>query len=131
MSNTFTLDALINETVRRYAPVEVDLGDGDIIELKALMRLGEKERKSVIASIEEINDLDYDEDCDEEDLSSWSDLVVDSCTKIFRIITGSHKKLVAKLNHDDPIIKANLFTSVLSRWVGESQLGEAKSSPSS
>ena len=60
MSNTFTLDALINETVRRYAPVEVDLGDGDIIELKALMRLGEKERKSVIASIEEINDLDYD-----------------------------------------------------------------------
>ena len=82
MSNTFTLDALINETVRRYAPVEVDLGDGDIIELKALMRLGEKERKSVIASIEEINDLDYDEDCDEEDLSSWSDLVVDSCTKI-------------------------------------------------
>lgn len=131
MSNTFTLDAIVSETVRRYAPVEVDLGDGDVVELKALLRLREKDRKTVMDAIEEINDLDYDDDADDEDLGAWSDAVSENCAKIFKIITPGYKKLVAKLDHDDPIIKANLYTAVLSRWVGESQLGEAKSSPAS
>lgn len=131
MSNTFTLDAIVAETVRRYAPVEVDLGDGDVVELKSLLRLREKDRKAVMEAIDEINDLEYDDDADEDDLGAWSDAVSENCAKVFKIITGGHKKLVAKLDHDDPIIKANLHTAVLSRWVGESQLGEAVSSPTS
>lgn len=129
MSNTFTLDALRAETIRRYAPTEVDLGDGETVELKSLLRLREKERKAVIDAIEDINKLDYDEDADEDAVAEWSEGVVAACTKIFRLITDGHKKLVAGLEHEDPTIKANLFTAVLGRWVSESQLGEATPSP--
>lgn len=130
MSNVFTLDALREETIRRYAPTEVDLGDGDTVELKSLLRLREKDRKAVIDAIEEINDLKYDDDADEDGVAEWSEGVVASCTKIFRLISASPKKLIVALDHEDPTIKANLYTAVLSRWVGESQVGEAKPSPS-
>lgn len=127
MSNVFTLDALRAETIRRYAPTEVVLGEGDTVELNSLLRLKDKDRRAVIEAIEEINTLDFDED--DDDVTEWAEAVVDACTKVFKLITPAHKKLVAKLDHEDPTIKANLFTAVLARWVGESQLGEAASSP--
>ena len=128
MSNVFTLDALREETIRRYSPTEVDLGDGDTVELKSLLRLGEKDRKAVLAAIEEINDIESDDD-DEESVAEWSEAVIEACSKIFRIISSSPKKLISGLDHDDPTIKANLYTAVLTRWIGESQVGEAKPSP--
>jgi hypothetical protein len=132
MSNVFTLDALRNETIRRYAPTEIDLGDGATVELLSILRLREKDRKAVLAAIESINDVELDEDSDDEaDLIEWSESVVEACSKVFRLITPGHKKLILKLEHDDPKIKANLFTAVLTRWIGESQLGEAESSPAS
>jgi hypothetical protein len=128
MSNVFTLDALREETIRRYSPTEVDLGDGDSVELKSILRLGEKDRKAVLDAIEEINDIEYDDE-DEELVAEWADAVVDSCAKVFRVVASSPKKLMSRLEHEDPAIRANLYTAVLSRWVGESQLGEAKPSP--
>ena len=129
MSNVFTLDALREETIRRYAPTQVDLGDGEVVELTSLLRLKEKDRKAVVQAIEDINELEYDDEDDDDAIAEWSEAVVEQCAKILRSIADSPKKLVAKLDHEDPIIKANLYTSVLSRWVGESQLGEAKPSP--
>ena len=129
MSNVFTLDALREETIRRYAPTVIDLGDGETVELKSLLKLREKDRKAVLDVIEEINAIDYDEDDDEDAVAEWAELIVEACGKIFKLIASSTKKLVAGLDHEDPTIKANLHTAVLSRWVGESQLGEAKPSP--
>lgn len=128
MSNVFTLDALREETIRRYSPTEVDLGDGDSVELKSMLRLGEKDRKVVVSAIEELNALEVDDE-DEDAVMEWAEAVVDACGKIFRVIASQPKKLVSKLDHEDPTIKANLHTAVLTRWVGESQLGEAKPSP--
>ncbi len=98
------------------------------MELKSILRLGEKDRKAVLEAIEEINDIDYDDD-DEELIAEWADEVVESCAKVFRVVASSPKKLMSRLDHEDPAIRANLYTAVLSRWVGESQLGEAKPSP--
>ncbi len=129
MSNVFTLDALRAETIRRYAPTVIDLGGDSEVELSSILRLREKDRKEVLEIIESLNDIEDDSD-DEADLIEWSEAVVEACTKIFKLITPGYKKLAAKLDHDDPKIKANLFTAVLTRWIGESQLGEAESSPS-
>lgn len=132
MGNVFTLDALREETIRRYAPTEVDLGDGTSVELQSILRLREKDRKAVMAAIEEINDLDFDDDDDDDEaIAEWSESVVESCEKIFRLVCSSPKKLLVRLDHDDPQIKANLHTAVLARWVGETQVGEAESSPAS
>jgi hypothetical protein len=129
MSNVFTLDALREETIRRYAPTEIDLGDCDVVELTSLLRLRERDRKAVIAAIEEINSIETSDDDDEEAVLEWSEVVVESCAKIFRLISTAPKKLIAKLDHEDPTIKANLYTAVLTRWVSETQVGEAKPSP--
>ena len=132
MSNTFTLDAIRDSIVKRFAPTVIDLGDGATVELKSILRLGEKERKAVIAAVQEINDVDEsDEDDDEDDVAAWSELVIESCTKVFRLISASPKRLIAALDHEDPQIKASLYTAVLTTWIGESQLGEAASSPTS
>jgi len=131
-NNVFTLDALRNETIRRYASTEIDLGDGATVELQSILRLREKDRKSVLSAIEEINDVEYDDDEDDDAaLAEWAEAVVAACSKVFRLITPGHKKLISKLDHEDPTIKANMFTAVLTRWIGESQLGEAESSPNS
>ena len=129
MSNAFTLDAMRDEIVRRYASTEVDLGDGNVVELAAILKLKEKDRKAVIDAIESINSIESGDEDDEESLAEWSGLVVDACSKIFRLITPAHKKLIAKLDHEDPTIKANLYTAVLTRWVSDTQVGEAKPSP--
>ena len=130
MSNAFTLDALRDETIRRYAPTVVDLGGGSEVELSSILRLRERDRKAVLAAIESLNEVEYDDESDDDvELAEWSDAIVEACTKVFRLITPAHKKLIAKLDHEDPTIKANLFTAVISKWIGESQLGEAESSP--
>ena len=127
MSNTFTLDALREETIRRYAPTKVELSDGSTVELRNILKLSETDRKEVISVVEEINSSDLEDDGDVED---WSEKVCESVTKILRLICKSPKKLIAELEHDDLQIKASMYIAVLSRWISESQLGEAKPSPS-
>ncbi len=126
MSNTFTLDSLREETIKRYEPTKVELPDGSVVTLKSTLRLKKDERKAVVDAMDEIKELEDEDDLTEE----WSALVCDAIEKVFRLIASNSRKLIAELDHDDPDIKATLYTSLLSRWMGETQLGEAKSSPS-
>lgn len=124
MSNTFTLDSLREETIKRYEPTKVELPDGSTISLKSTLRLKKDERKAVVAAMDEIKELEDEDDLTDE----WSALVCDAIEKVFRLIASNPRKLLAELDHDDPEIKATLYTSLLSRWMGEAQLGEAESS---
>lgn len=126
MSNTFTLDSLREETIKRYEPTKMELSDGTTVSLKSTLRLKKDERKAVVAAMDEIKELEDEDDLTEE----WSALVCDAIEKVFRLIASNSRKLIAELDHDDPEIKAALYTSLLSRWMGETQLGEAESSPS-
>lgn len=126
MSNTFTLDSLREETIKRYEPTKVELPDGSVVTLKSTLRLKKDERKAVVDAMDEIKELEDEDDLTEE----WSALVCDAIEKVFRLIASNSRKLIAELDHDDPEIKATMYTSLLSRWMGETQLGEAKSSPS-
>lgn len=131
MSNLFTLDALREETLRRYAPVKVQLSDGSVVELKSILRLREQDRKEVLESIESLSSYEDDPEVGEDEaIADYADMVIEVCTKIFKLIAKpSAKKLLAELDDDDLTIKSNLYTAVLSRWVSESQLGEVESSP--
>lgn len=131
MSNAFTLDSLRDETIKRFEPVEVLLADESSIELKSLLRLGKKDRDAVLAAIEEINDLSEDSEEDEEIGGEYAEKVCESIEKIFKLIASKPKRLIAELDHEDSTLKVTLYTAVLSRWMGESQLGEVESSPSS
>lgn len=131
MSNVFTLDALREETLKRYEPVTIVLPDESEVELKSLIRLGKKDREAVLDAISEISDLESDSEEDDDDSAEeYSELVVESIEKIFKLIANKPKRLIAELDHEDPLIKASFYTSVLSNWIGETQMGEAESSPS-
>ncbi|QJD50228.1 tail assembly chaperone [Mycobacterium phage Iwokeuplikedis] len=133
MTNVFTLDAVREVTKKKYSPVEIILSDESSVELKPLVRLGKKDREAVVAAIEEIkeiNDLDDDEDEDEELVDEYAGLVCDAIAKVFKLICSSPRKLIAALEDDDPRVKAEMYTTVLQAWMGETQLGEAESSPS-
>ena len=137
MSNVFTLDALRDETIKRYEPVEILLSDDSSIELTSVLRLAKKDREAVLATIEdvleeivgEIED-EFDED-DDEQVDRYAEKVCESIEKVFKLIANKPKRLLVELDHEEPKIKVSLYTAVLSRWMGETQLGEAESSPAS
>ncbi|AZS08228.1 tail assembly chaperone [Mycobacterium phage IronMan] len=131
MSNVFTLDALREETLRRYAPTKIELSDGSQVELKSVLKLKKKSREAVQDALQEIDKIDeiVGDDDDEESDEEVAEIVCDAVAKIIRLICSSPRKLLAELEHEDPQIKANLYTAVLQRWIGETQLGEAESSP--
>ena len=131
MANTFTIDSLRSEIEDKYAPVVVELTDETTVELKPLVRVGEKDRKVILSTLDSIGDLADDDDEDsEEDLDELSDLITEEVQKILRIVCNKPKKLFEALQHDDSRIQADLHTSILMRWTGQTQLGEAASSSS-
>ncbi|QFG04498.1 tail assembly chaperone [Mycobacterium phage Jeeves] len=132
MSNVFTLDSLREETIKRYAPTKIELSDGSQVELKSVLKLKKPAREAVQAALKEIDNIDelVDED-DEDSDSEVSEIVCEAVAKIIRLISGASasRRLLAELEHEDPQIKATLHTAVLTKWIGETQLGEAESSP--
>ncbi|APC43176.1 tail assembly chaperone [Mycobacterium phage Jaan] len=128
MSNVFTLDSLREETLRRYAPTKIELSDGSQVELKSVLKLKKKAREAVQEALKEIDNLDElagDED-DEESDAELAEIVCEAIAKIIRLICTTPRKLLAELEHEDPQIKANLYTAVLTKWIGETQLGGSR-----
>ncbi|QBP28928.1 tail assembly chaperone [Mycobacterium phage Jordennis] len=132
MTNVFTLDALRAETKKKYATVLIGISDDLIVELKPLLKLGQKTREKVIEAVKEMEDLpEIEDDEDAEELADeYSELICDVVAKVFRLIATHPKKLIAALNEEsDPQIRAELYAAVLRTWMRETQLGEAASSP--
>jgi hypothetical protein len=129
MSNVFTLDSLREATIRKFEPTKVGLKDGSVVELKSLLRLGNKTREAVIASITDMQAVTGEGE-DGEMSPEESDLLVESISKVFNLIASSPAKLLKELDDPDPLIKVSLMSDVLNRWIGGTQLGEADSSPS-
>ena len=126
MSNTFSLDSFRAEVTKKFSPVVVELSDETEVELKALLRLGEKDRKAVVASLKDITDLKSDdEEEDDELIEEYSELICDAVAKVLKVIASSPRKLLAELDHEDPRIKAALHTGVIEQWMSGAQLGEA------
>lgn len=130
MTNSFSLDDIRQAAIRKYSPVEVELSDGSTVELKSLLKLRKKTRQEINDAIDEINAIDGTEDEDEELIAEWSATICESIEKVFRLACNSPRKLLAELDHDDPEIKASMYTSLFTRWISETQAGEAVSSPS-
>jgi hypothetical protein len=118
--NVFTLDALREDTRRKFAPVQIGLKDKSKVELRSILRLGKDDRKQVVDALGAINDLDIESD-NEEDL----ELVVEQISKVLNVVCDKPAKLLKELDDPEILIKVDLMTSVLNRWAKETQLGEA------
>lgn len=120
MSNVFTLDALREETKKRFAPVEIGLSDGTKITLVPSLRLPADDRKVVKAALDDIQEIDNDDTSQEA-----CELLIESISKIFNVVADKPAKLLRELHDDDYLVKVMLMSRVLQEWAGQTQLGEA------
>ncbi|QXO13302.1 tail assembly chaperone [Mycobacterium phage Trooper] len=130
MTNVFTLDAIREETRKKYQPVLIGLSDDVTVELKPALKLGKKAREAVVEAIKEIEDLpEIDEDDEDADelVDEYSVLICEVVAKVFKLIATSPRKLLAELDtEDDPRIRAELYAAVLRTWMKETQLGGSR-----
>ncbi|AEL17858.1 tail assembly chaperone [Mycobacterium phage Trixie] len=130
MTNVFTLDALREETRKKYQPVVIGLSDTVTVELKPLLKLGKKTREAVAEAVKELEDLpeiDEDDEDAEELIDEYSLLICEAVAKVFRLIATSPRKLLAELDsEEEPQIRAELYGAVLRTWMRETQLGGSR-----
>ncbi|ALA48133.1 tail assembly chaperone [Mycobacterium phage Phlei] len=124
-NNTFSLDDIRAEVERRFAPTIIELSDDSTVELKPLIRLGQKDREAVLNYINEMSEL-TDGDDDELENDDWAEIVCDVAEKVLKLVANSPRKLLEALDHDDIEVKASMYSAVLSRWIGDTQLGGSR-----
>ncbi|MCA2331638.1 phage tail assembly protein [Mycobacterium avium] len=124
MSNVFTLDALKEETQKKFAPVVIGMSDGSEVKLSSVLRLPKESRKLVSTTIEQLDDLEP-----EEDDPASIELLTEALSKVFNVIADKPAKLLKELDDEDPMVKLHLMGEVIGLWIGETQLGEASNSP--
>ncbi|QFP95092.1 tail assembly chaperone [Gordonia phage MinecraftSteve] len=123
MTNIFKLDDIRSAAERRFAPTKFELGDGTVVALPSVLRLGEKAREKVFAAIDEITDI---QDQDDKDDSEVAEAVVEVTGRILAEVADRPKKLLASLEHDDIEVQAHLYMTVLTRWTKEVQMGGSR-----
>ena len=124
MSNVFTLDSLREEVAKEFAPLKIALSDGTETVLRNLLRLNEKTRTEVLDTLKglDLNDEDEGEVRGDERVTQ----LTTSVARVLELVSDKGKKFVRELDGD-----LLLMMKILNRWMEESQLGEAQTSPAS
>lgn len=120
MSNVFTLDSLREEVESEFAPMKLGLSDGTEVVLRSLLRLKAAERTEVLESLKNLK-MDDDGDSPER-----VEHLTQSVSRVLEVIADNGKKFLKELDGD-----LLLMMKVLNRWMEETQVGEAQTSPDS
>jgi hypothetical protein len=124
MSNTFTLANMVAETRRRFEPVTIELDEDTSFELPSVLRLGKKDRESVIDaldSVKEVRDSDSEDDLDETE----TELVVEAMGLALTRINPKAKKLLKAIEDEEPLVQLTILSDILGSWMERTQPGEA------
>src|SRR5690606_18845819 len=118
MTNTVTLDDLDAAIVQQFNPFAFVSGDGEI-RLRNVIRLGEKERNTVLDQLKAMENLQQAEEDGTLDIKD----VVSVIQTILKTVTADGKgaKLVKAVG-DDPMRNRVL----LEKWMEATQTGEAQ-----
>lgn len=121
MGKVFSLDSLREELDNKYAPVKVDV-DGDVVVLRNLLRLPEKERNTAVELMTEVDKLSEGEETAETMTRTH-----EAVREVLRLVAADGKgdKLVSALGDD-----LALAMELVRVWGEATQPGEASSSPS-
>jgi hypothetical protein len=121
MSNVFTLESLVEEIEREYAPLKFQAGGEEFV-LKSLMRTDRKVRDAVVERLKSLEAAhNSDEAVDEGELLEGIAFVLSSVTE------GRKGARLMKVVGEDVLLGMKL----LEKWTAATQPGEAKDSPTS
>lgn len=123
MSNVFTLDSLREEAEKEFAPSKIELSDGSLIVLRNILRLGKKDRELVLEALDGLNSSK--DDAEEEDGGfEVVNQLADNAEVILSLVASDSQRLLEELDGD-----VALMMSVIEKWMGDTQPGEASNSP--
>lgn len=125
MSNIFTLDSMREEIERQFAPCEIDLGGGNVVTLRNVLRLPKKDRDVVYALLDELGDTQKDDAGEDETGLSGTEAAAEIALKIIPLVAENQRsgeQLVEAIG-DDLALTLRVFSS----WMNGSQAGEADS----
>lgn len=126
MSNVFDLDSLREKLDNEFAPVKFTKGGEEFV-LRNLLRVGKKDRTSIMTLMKEMSDIQAkEEETDVEDPESVERLQ-DILANVLALVTadGKGSKLVDKIGDD-----LQLLSKVMELWQEATSPGEAEDSPS-
>jgi hypothetical protein len=126
MSNVFTLDAMRSEIEHEFAPCQIELAEGKAVTLRNLLRVPKNNRELIYALLDELSEIQKSED-DKGLVSTEKSAQV--ALKILPLVADSEKlgrQLVESIQDD-----LALTLRVFSRWIENTQSGEAEGSPNS
>jgi hypothetical protein len=123
-SNTYSFDDLAKATRRRLGPTRLVLGDDVEVELPSVFRLAEKTREKIYKLLRELDSIGEDADTDDEKYQ----LLYTQTADILLLATPEAQKildLVEDSSDEDWLLAASLLGEVLSKWMENTQVGEA------
>lgn len=128
MSNVFSLDSLREEIEQEFAPVKVDLGDGESVVLRNILRVDQTGREKAFKLLEDLEGLSGGDA--EEGFTSSDDVErsADVALKILGVVAETEKqgaKLVKAVGND-----VALSLRLFEKWMRSTQAGEAQRSDS-
>jgi hypothetical protein len=121
-NNTFTLDAMRAEIEKEFAPFTMDLGDGKVVVLRNLLRIPKKNRDTIYALLDDLNELQKN---DEDSGLVNTEKSAQIALEIIPLVADSEKlgrQLVEAIEED-----LALTLRVFSSWMGNGDQGKADS----
>lgn len=116
MTNAYTLDSLKAELEKRYAPVEIQVGNTKVT-LRNLLRLDKEKRTEVMAAIEKSNAAD-------SSTAEGFDAMLDNLISVLRAVADKPDVLEKGIGSD-----LGLAMYLVELWTGATQPGEVSNSP--
>lgn len=117
MSNVYTLDNLKQDLDKKYVAVEIEVGDGQSVVLRNLMRLSKDDRAKVVGAIQSLEELDTK-------TPEGLDQLVKNLKAAIGVIAEKNGKILTDQIGDD----IGLLMEIWNLWQNATQLGEAENS---
>lgn len=126
MTNTFNLADMVADADQKYAPVSLDLGGGDVVTLRNVLRIKPGTRKEALSLIKQIQSLTESADDDDAEMSEEDFDTVNEIQERILGLAADKPELLNTAIGGDPMIVMEIFN----RWMESTQAGEASSSES-
>lgn len=118
---TFTLDQLKSDVEKNFATLSIEVGTGDKIDLRNILRMDRDQRAAVMEQLDKLDEVQADEELPQIEKLEQTPAIA---RKVIGLAAGKRgDDLLALIGDDDALVM-----EILSKWTEATQVGEAESS---
>lgn len=118
---TFTLDQLKSDVEKNFATLSIDVGTGDKIDMRNILRMDKDSRRLVLEQLDLLDKIQENKELSQNETLEQTTAI---SRKVIDLAAGKRgKDLLALIGDDDALVM-----EILSKWTEATQVGEAGSS---